>query len=82
MDKILCIVIILYGGTVVISGLIAIITSIYGLSKEKGKITERCIPLELVPCTTESQVWSVVPIINIFKCLRVLIKTIKYYKRR
>lgn len=82
MDKILCIVIILYCATVVISGLIVLVTSIYGFSKEKGKITERYIPLELVSCTTESQVWSLVPIINIFKCLRAFIKTIKYYKRR
>lgn len=82
MDKILCIVIILYGATVVISGLITLVISIYGLSKEKGKITERCIPLELVPYTTETQVWLFVPVINMFKCLRALIKTIKYYKRR
>lgn len=65
--------------TIIISAVISLITSVYGLSKSTGPLKERLVPEELLPYSKRDQCCFLIPIVNIVQSTIFLSKTIKYY---
>lgn len=65
--------------TIIISAVISLVASVYGLSKSTGPLKERLIPEELLPYCKRDQCCFLIPIVNIVQSTIFLSKTIKYY---
>lgn len=67
--------------TLLVSAIINLVTSIYGLNSSEGPIMSRQIPPELGPHYLRSAAYFLVPVANIIFAMVFLRETLEYYNR-